>query len=84
MVGRWMMNTSSIIGKEVLDKNANRVGTVADIDITLPQGTINYLWVRIGMIKRIPVPLDNVDKFGDKVILKITKDELEKSAVSPT
>jgi sporulation protein YlmC with PRC-barrel domain len=70
------MNTSELIGKEVMDKNGNNVGKVADIDINFPQWTVNQLIVRIGMIKKIPIGIDKIDKIGDKIILKTAKSEL--------
>jgi sporulation protein YlmC with PRC-barrel domain len=73
------MNTRGIIGKEVLDKSGNKVGNVDDIDIDFPQWTVNHLMVKVGIIKKVPVGTDKIDKIGDKIILKIAKDELEKT-----
>ena len=73
------MNTSELIGKEVLDKSGNNMGKVADIDINFPQWTVNHLIVRTGMIKKVPIGIDKIDKIGDKIILKIAKDEIEKT-----
>ena len=73
------MNTSEIIGKEVLDKSGNKVGKVADIDINFPQWTVNRLTVKTGMIKKISIGIDKIDKIGDKIILNTVKDELRKS-----
>lgn len=70
------MNISELIGKQVLDKNGNNVGKVADFGIDLTHWTVNQIILRIGMIKKVPVGLDIIDKIGDKIILKITKDEL--------
>ena len=70
------MNTSELIGKEVLDKSGNHVGKVADIDINFPQWTVNHLIVRTGMIKKVPIGIDKIDKIGDKIILKTAKGEL--------
>jgi sporulation protein YlmC with PRC-barrel domain len=64
------MNTSGLIGKQVLDKNGNNVGKVADIDINFPQWTVNRLIVRTGIFKKTPIGIDRVDKVGDKIILK--------------
>ena len=69
------MNTSELIGKEVLDKSGNHVGKVVDIDINLSQWTVNHLIVRTGMIKKVPIGIDKIDKIGDKIILKTTKGE---------
>jgi sporulation protein YlmC with PRC-barrel domain len=73
------MNTRGIIGKEVLDKSGNKVGKVDDIDIDFPQWTVNHLMVNVGMIKKVPIGVNKIDKIGDKIILKIVKDELEKT-----
>ena len=67
------MHTSGIIGKQVLDKNGNNYGKVADIDINFPQWTVNRLIVRTGLIKKVQIEIDDIDKMGDKIILKTTK-----------
>lgn len=72
------MHTSELLGKQVLDKNGNNVGKVVDIDINLPQWTVDHMMLKIGMIKKLPIGIDIIDKVGDKIILKITRDELEK------
>jgi sporulation protein YlmC with PRC-barrel domain len=73
------MHISEIVGKEVLDKGGNKVGKVADIDINFPQWTVNHLMVKVGMIKKVSIGIDKIDKIGDKIILKIGKDDLEKA-----
>ena len=72
------MKISELLGKEVLDKNGNIVGKVVDMDINFPQWTVNHIVVRINILKKIPISIDKIEKLGDKVMLKITKDELEK------
>jgi sporulation protein YlmC with PRC-barrel domain len=72
------MLISSIIRKGVLDKNANQIGTVVDLDINFPLWTINYIVVRMSLTKKLNIAVEKVDKIGDKVILKVTKDELAK------
>jgi sporulation protein YlmC with PRC-barrel domain len=54
------------------------MGLVVDIDYNFPLWTINSLVVRMGIIKKINVGVEKVDKIGDRVILKVTKDELVK------
>jgi sporulation protein YlmC with PRC-barrel domain len=73
------MRTSELLNKLVLDKNGNNVGKVVDIDINLPQWSVSQITVKIGMMKTMPIGIDMIDKVGDKVILKITRDELKKS-----
>ena len=72
------MLISSVMRKEVLDKNANKIGLVVDIDFYFLLWTINYMVVRMSIIKKINVEVEKIDKIGDKVILKVTKDELVK------
>lgn len=73
------MRTSELLRKLVLDKNGNNVGKVVDIDINLPVWSVSQITVKTGMIKTMPIGIDMIDKVGDKVILKITRDELQKS-----
>jgi len=70
------MHISEIFGKGVLDKNANNVGKVIDADINLSPWTINHFIVKIGITKKFPISVEKVDKIGDKVMLKVTKEEL--------
>jgi sporulation protein YlmC with PRC-barrel domain len=73
------MRTSELLRKQVLDKNGNNVGKVVDIDINLPQWSVSQITVKIGMMKTMPIGIDMIDKVGDKVILKTTRDELRES-----
>jgi sporulation protein YlmC with PRC-barrel domain len=73
------MRTGEIFGKQVLDKNGNNVGKVVDFDFNLQQWTIDQIIVKVGLMKKFPFGIDIIDKVGDKVILKITRDELKKS-----
>jgi sporulation protein YlmC with PRC-barrel domain len=73
------MHISELLGKQVLDKNGNQVGKVVDIDINLPQWTVDHIVLKIGMIKKLPISMNMIDKVGDKIILKFSRDELEKS-----
>jgi sporulation protein YlmC with PRC-barrel domain len=73
------MHISELLGKQVLDKNCNQVGKVVDIDINLPQWTVDHIVLKIGMIKKLPISMNMIDKVGDKIILKFSRDELEKS-----
>jgi len=74
------MNTKELFGKEVLGVNANRIGKVADMDFDMQQGIINHIVVKAGLTKKYAVSLDEIDKIGDKVILKIAEDELGKKS----
>ena len=71
------MNTNKFIGKEVLDVNADRVGKVDDIDVDVLQWVVNHVIVKAGLTKKYVVDLDKIDKIGDKVILRVSKDDLK-------
>jgi sporulation protein YlmC with PRC-barrel domain len=76
------MHTSEILGKAIIDMNADNVGKVVDIDISLPQWTINHIVVKTGFMKKLTIGIDKIDKIGDKVILKVSKEELEKAPLA--
>jgi sporulation protein YlmC with PRC-barrel domain len=56
------MLISSVMRKEVLDKNANKIGLVVDINFNFPLWTINYMVVRMSIIKKINVGVEKIDK----------------------
>ena len=73
------MYSSELLRKRVLDKNGNNMGRVEDVNINLPQWTIDHIILRRNLIKTVTISLDVIDKVGDRIILKITRDELDKS-----
>ena len=74
------MKAKELLGKDILDVNAKKIGNVADIDLDLQHGVIDYLVVKVGLTKKYHVTLHEIDKIGDNVILKISEDELRKKA----
>ena len=70
------MNTNELFGKEVLDSNANQVGKVVDIDVDMQHGTVNHMVIKAGLTKKLVIPLDKINKIGDRITLKVTQDEL--------
>lgn len=74
------MNAKELLGKEVLDTNADSVGKVADIDLDMQDGTVKHIVVKAGLTKKYDISFDKIEKIGDKVILKIRADELEKKS----
>jgi sporulation protein YlmC with PRC-barrel domain len=71
------MRISQLIGKGVLDKNANTVGNVADFDIDTSSWTVTALVVKSGMLKKVNIGVDRIEKIGDKIFLKVAKEEIE-------
>lgn len=72
------MNTSELFGKEVLDANANKIGKVIDLNFDIQNGMIDSIIIKAGFTKRRAISLDKIDKIGDKILLKIVEDELQK------
>lgn len=72
------MFINEIRGKEVFDKDANTVGKIADFEVEVPAWTISNIVIKTGLIKKLAIGIDKIDKIGDKVFLKVTKEELLK------
>ena len=72
------MNARKLYNKEVIDARGNNIGKVADIDVDMVNGVINHIIVAAGLIKKYEIKLDKLMTIGDKVILKIQRDELQK------
>ena len=72
------MYITEIIGKTVLDKNANTIGSVVDANVTFPGWEVKHLLVKIGLFKKLNIETDKVDNSDDKIILNVAKDELAK------
>lgn len=70
------MKAKDFIGKEVLDSAANRVGKVADIEVEIMEGVVNNVIVKAGLAKKYVIDLDQIDRIGDKVILKVAEADL--------
>ena len=74
------MKAKELLGKEVSDVNAKKIGKVADIDLDMQRGVIDYFVVKAGLTKKYHVTSHEIDKIGDEIILKISEDELRKKA----
>jgi len=74
------MNTKELMGKEILDVNAKKIGKVNDMDFDMEQGVINYIVVKAGFTKKYDITLDKIDKIGDRIILNIGEAELGKKS----
>jgi len=70
------MKAKDFIGKEVLDVAANRIGKVADIELDIMEGVVYNVIVKAGLAKKYTLNLDQIDRIGDRVILKVAEDDL--------
>lgn len=72
------MITKGFIGKEVIDDDANSLGKVIEIDFDAYKGSLNYFVIKSGWGKKLHITFDKVTKIGDKVVLNVKKEQLEK------
>jgi sporulation protein YlmC with PRC-barrel domain len=72
------MNAKRLFNKEVIDAQGNKIGRVEDIDVDMVNGVTNHVIVSAGLMKKYEIKLDKIMTIGDKVILKIQRDELQK------
>jgi sporulation protein YlmC with PRC-barrel domain len=70
------MKVKDFMGKKVYDKNAIEIGKISDLDINTSTYTIEKIYIKSGMTKHHEVSPEAIDRLGDTVILKNTKDEL--------
>jgi sporulation protein YlmC with PRC-barrel domain len=73
---RYEMKAKELIGKEVLDAEARKVGKVVDFDVDIPEAQINSIEVKAGLMKGFIINLDKIHLVGDKIILKVKESEL--------
>jgi len=73
------MNIKNLLQKEVLDVNANKVGKVIDMDFDLQGGVLNHILVQTGIFKQCKINVNQIDKIGDRLVLGITKDDIEQN-----
>ena len=72
------MITRDFLGKEVIDDDANSIGKVTEIDFDAHKGTLNFFEVKRGWGKKLHITFDKITKIGDKVVLNIKKEQLDK------
>lgn len=70
------MKAKELLGKEVLDANAKRLGKVTDFEIDVSKGIVQYIDVKAGLRKGYVIGLDKIQVVGDRIILKVKEEEL--------
>ena len=73
------MKAKELFGKEVIDVDAKVVGKIADMEIDINKASIRSILVKAGLMKKLSMLPGDIDKIGDKVILKIAKDKIRKA-----
>jgi len=72
------MNSKELIGKEVIDSEARAIGNVKDVEIDLKKWTVSAIVVKTGFIRKRTIQTSDIDKVGDKVVLKVTVDRIQR------
>jgi sporulation protein YlmC with PRC-barrel domain len=72
------MKSREIMGKEVIDSAARIIGRVQDLEIDLTRWTVSGIIVTRGFLRKATIPAANIDKVGDKVVLKVAMDKIQK------
>jgi sporulation protein YlmC with PRC-barrel domain len=73
------MKAKELFGKEVIDVDAKVVGKIADMEIDINKASIRSILVKAGLMKKLSILPGDIDKIGDKVVLKIAKDKIRKA-----
>ena len=73
------MKAKELFGKQVIDVNAKVVGKVVDIDLDIEEATITGILVKTGWTQKVSIPPKNIDRIGDKILLKVAKDKIKKA-----
>lgn len=72
------MKANELIGMEVIDADAKLVGTVKGLDLDVKKWTVTGVIVKRGIVKKITIQTSDIDRVGDKVILKVTADRIQR------
>ena len=73
------MKTKDLIGRQVIDAEARVAGRIVDVELDISSASIVALIVKSGWTKRHKIPPQEIEKVGDKIILKIAKDKINKA-----
>jgi len=73
------MKAKDLFGKQVIDADAKVLGNVMDIDLDIEEATITGILVKTGWTKKVSISPKNIDRIGDKILLKVAKDKKKKA-----
>jgi sporulation protein YlmC with PRC-barrel domain len=73
------MKAKDLFGREVIDVDARVVGKIVDMEIDIKNAAIHGVLVKAGFRKKLSILPEDIDKIGDKVVLKIAKDKTRKA-----
>lgn len=75
------MNVKDLFGKEVLDARAEMLGKVTDVDVDIEHGVVNHIVVRAGLVRRYIVKPNQIEKLGDRIVLNLSEDQLQRKSM---
>ena len=82
------MKISELIGKKVLDDNANEIGKIQDIDINLKENTISEITINPNELSlrkvNFKITPEMVSEVGDYLLLNISKEVPDVEVVNPS
>lgn len=73
------MKSRELIGKEVIDAAARNVGKVKEIEIDQLKWNVTGIIVSTGFMRSRTVTPGDIDKVGDKIVLKVASDKVQKA-----
>ena len=73
------MKAKELFGKEVIDVDAKVVGKIVDMELDVSKASIRSILVKSGLTKKLSILPQDIEKVGDKVVLKIAKDKIRKA-----
>lgn len=73
------MRAKHLFGKQVFDVYAKLVGKILDVELDIERATITAIYVKTGWMKKISISPNDIDRIGDKVLLKMSKDKIKKA-----
>jgi sporulation protein YlmC with PRC-barrel domain len=73
------MRSRELVGKEVIDAGARVIGRVKDVEIDPVKWNVTGIIVTTGFMRARTVLTGDIDKVGDKVVLKVAADKIHKT-----
>jgi sporulation protein YlmC with PRC-barrel domain len=73
------MKAKELFGKEIIDVDAKVVGKIVDMELDISKASIRSILVKSGLTKKLSILPQDIEKIGDKVVLKIVKDKIRKA-----
>ncbi len=73
------MRSRELAGKEVIDSGARIVGRVKDVEIDPVKWDVTGIIVSTGFMRTRTLLTGDIDKVGDKVVLKVSTDKTRKA-----